>query len=200
MRVAVVDIGTNSTRLLVADVAADGGVTELDRRSTVTRLGQGVDASGVLAPEAMERVFATLGTYREAMDDLHVQGTTAVLTSAVRDAANGAAFTDRVREEFRLEAATLSGDEEAALSFLGATSARPCGRARADRRRRHRRRVHGVRGRRAGRRVVPRLHPGGRGAPRRAPPAHGPARPRGPRRARGRRPRALRRGRARGHA
>jgi exopolyphosphatase/guanosine-5'-triphosphate,3'-diphosphate pyrophosphatase len=59
------------------------------------------------------------------MDDLHVQGTTAVLTSAVRDAANGAAFTDRVREEFRLEAATLSGDEEAALSFLGATSARP---------------------------------------------------------------------------
>jgi exopolyphosphatase/guanosine-5'-triphosphate,3'-diphosphate pyrophosphatase len=125
MRVAVVDIGTNSTRLLVAEVAADGGVTELDRRSTVTRLGQGVDASGVLAPEAMERVFATLGTYREAMDVLAVEGTTAVLTSAVRDAANGASFTDRVREEFRLETATLSGDEEAALSFLGATSARP---------------------------------------------------------------------------
>ena len=125
MRVAVVDIGTNSTRLLVAEVAADGGVTELDRRTTVTRLGQGVDASGVLAPEAMDRVFATLGSYREAMDDLDVEGTTAVLTSAVRDAANGAAFTDRVRGEFRLEAATLSGDEEAALSFLGATSARP---------------------------------------------------------------------------
>ncbi|CAA9522423.1 MAG: Exopolyphosphatase [uncultured Solirubrobacteraceae bacterium] len=127
MRVAVVDIGTNSTRLLVADVAEDGEVTELDRRSTVTRLGQGVDASGVLAPEAMERVFTTLGTYRAAMDDLGVEGTTAVLTSAVRDAANGAQFTARVREDFRLEAATLSGDEEAGLSFLGATSARPAG-------------------------------------------------------------------------
>jgi exopolyphosphatase/guanosine-5'-triphosphate,3'-diphosphate pyrophosphatase len=125
MRVAVVDIGTNSTRLLVADVDEDGAVTELDRRSTVTRLGQGVDASGVLAPEAMERVFTTLGTYRAAMDDLEVEGTTAVLTSAVRDAANGGQFTARVREDFRLEAATLSGDEEAALSFLGATSARP---------------------------------------------------------------------------
>ena len=61
MRVAVVDIGTNSTRLLVADVADGGGVVELDRRTTVTRLGQGVDASGVLAPEAMERVYTTLG-------------------------------------------------------------------------------------------------------------------------------------------
>ncbi len=125
MRVAVVDIGTNSTRLLVADVADGGAVAELDRRSTVTRLGQGVDATGVLAPEAMERVFATLGAYREAMDEHAVEGTVAVLTSAVRDAANGAAFTERVRDEFRLEAATLSGDEEAALSFLGATSARP---------------------------------------------------------------------------
>jgi len=125
MRVAVVDIGTNSTRLLVADVGPDGAVTELDRRSTVTRLGQGVDASGVLAPEAMERVFATLAEYRAAMDALAVEGTTAVLTSAVRDAANGDAFSARVRDEFRFEAATLSGDEEAALSFLGATSARP---------------------------------------------------------------------------
>ena len=125
MRVAVVDIGTNSTRLLVADVASGGAVTELDRRTTVTRLGQGVDASGVLAPEAMERVFATLAGYREAMDGHDVEGTTAVLTSAVRDAANGEEFTARVRDDFGLEAATLSGDEEAALSFLGATSARP---------------------------------------------------------------------------
>jgi exopolyphosphatase/guanosine-5'-triphosphate,3'-diphosphate pyrophosphatase len=127
MRVAVVDIGTNSTRLLVADVEAGGAVAELDRRSTVTRLGQGVDATGVLAPEAMERVFATLATYREAMDALEVQATSAVLTSAVRDAGNGPAFTGEVRERFGLEAATLSGDEEAALSFLGATSERPAG-------------------------------------------------------------------------
>jgi exopolyphosphatase/guanosine-5'-triphosphate,3'-diphosphate pyrophosphatase len=127
MRVAVVDIGTNSTRLLVADVAADGAVEELDRRTTVTRLGQGVDSSGVLAPEAMERVFTTLTGYREAMDGLEVEATTAVLTSAVRDAGNGPAFAAEVRDRFGLEAATLSGDEEAALSFLGATSERPAG-------------------------------------------------------------------------
>lgn len=122
MRVGVVDIGTNSTRLLIADVAPDGAVAELDRRSTVTRLGQGVDATGVLADEAMERVFATLSGYREALDALGVEATTGVLTSAVRDAGNGAAFTDTVIERFGIEARTISGDEEAQLTFLGATS------------------------------------------------------------------------------
>jgi exopolyphosphatase/guanosine-5'-triphosphate,3'-diphosphate pyrophosphatase len=75
----------------------------------------------------MERVFTTLTGYREAMDALDVQATTAVLTSAVRDAGNGAEFTAEVRDRFGLEAATLSGDEEAALSYLGATSERPSG-------------------------------------------------------------------------
>jgi exopolyphosphatase/guanosine-5'-triphosphate,3'-diphosphate pyrophosphatase len=122
MRVGVVDIGTNSTRLLIADVAPDGTVTELDRRSTVTRLGQDVDRTGVLADEAMERVFTTLQGYREALDGLDVEATTGVLTSAVRDARNGAAFTDAVVERFGIEARTISGDEEAQLTYLGATS------------------------------------------------------------------------------
>ncbi len=124
MRVAVVDIGTNSTRLLVADVRGDGEVCELERQSTVTRLGQGVDASGALAPEAMERVFATLDRYRAMIDGHGASETTAVLTSAVRDASNGAEFAARVRDDFGLDARTLSGDEEAQLSFLGATSSR----------------------------------------------------------------------------
>lgn len=126
MRVAVVDIGSNSTRLLVADVDERGAVTELERRSTVTRLGQGVEASGVLAPEAMQRVFATLDEYR-ALIDAHDAGghTVAVLTSAVRDAENGDEFTATVRERYGLEADAIPGAEEARLSFLGATSERP---------------------------------------------------------------------------
>jgi exopolyphosphatase/guanosine-5'-triphosphate,3'-diphosphate pyrophosphatase len=125
MRVSVVDIGTNSTRLLVADVTPDGQVTELERRSTVTRLGQGVDTSGALAPEAMDRVFTTLAAYRELIDRHDAGGTTvAVLTSAVRDASNGVEFTTQVRGDFGLDARTISGDEEAQLTFLGATAAR----------------------------------------------------------------------------
>ncbi len=124
VHVAVVDIGTNSTRLLVADVRDDGGVDELVRRSEVTRLGEGVDATGTLSEEAMSRVFAVLDDYRLAIDEHGVQANLAVLTSAVRDAANGAQFTARVREEYGLDARTLSGDEEAALTFLGATSER----------------------------------------------------------------------------
>ncbi|MCW3017638.1 MAG: Ppx/GppA family phosphatase [Solirubrobacterales bacterium] len=125
MRVSVVDIGTNSTRLLIADITAEGDVTEVERLSTVTRLGQGVDAGGALAPEAMDRVFATLLRYR-ALIDRHDAGarTIAVLTSAVRDATNGAAFTARVHDDFGLDARTISGDEEAQLTFLGATSSR----------------------------------------------------------------------------
>jgi exopolyphosphatase/guanosine-5'-triphosphate,3'-diphosphate pyrophosphatase len=124
VRIGVVDIGSNSTRLLVADVAQDGALTELERRSTVTRLGQGVDASGALADEAMARVFSVLTGYGELLDAHGAQARTAVLTSAVRDAANGAAFTARVADEFGLEARTLAGEEEAQLSFLGATSER----------------------------------------------------------------------------
>jgi exopolyphosphatase/guanosine-5'-triphosphate,3'-diphosphate pyrophosphatase len=122
MRVGVVDIGTNSTRLLIADVQ-DGAITELDRRSEVTRLGQGVDTAGRLADEAMERVFATLSAYRDAMDraDVAADARVAVLTSAARDAANGVDFTQQVVDDFGLDARTITGDQEATLTFRGAT-------------------------------------------------------------------------------
>ncbi|MGI8623080.1 MAG: Ppx/GppA phosphatase family protein [Solirubrobacteraceae bacterium] len=123
MRVAVVDIGTNSTRLLVADVDGDG-VTQLDRRSIVTRLGEGLERSGELGEAPCARVFAVLDEYREAIEAHGAQVRTAVLTSAVRDAANGAAFREAVHSGYGLDADTLSGDEEARLTFLGATSGR----------------------------------------------------------------------------
>jgi exopolyphosphatase/guanosine-5'-triphosphate,3'-diphosphate pyrophosphatase len=125
MRVAVVDIGTNSTRLLVADVDDAGALTEVERRTAVTRLGQGVDRDGVLAEDAMQRVHATLADYRRRIDSRGAQRAVAVLTSAVRDAANGAEFAARVRDEHGLAARTIGGDEEARLTFLGATSSRP---------------------------------------------------------------------------
>ena len=124
MRVAVVDIGTNSTRLLIAQVEHGRVTEELERVSIVTRLGQGVDTTGSLAQEAMDRVFAVLDDYRARIDAHDVDATTAVLTSAVRDASNGAAFTAAVRERFGLDAQTIPGEEEAALTFLGATSER----------------------------------------------------------------------------
>ena len=124
MRVAVVDIGTNSTRLLVARVENQRVAEELARESIVTRLGQGVDATGALADEAMERVFAVLDRYTAEMRRLNVERNVAVLTSAVRDASNGDEFTRVVRERYGLDARTLSGDEEAALTYLGATDER----------------------------------------------------------------------------
>src|SRR3954451_4711356 len=126
MRVGVVDIGTNSTRLLIADVDP-AGVTVLDRESIVTRLGQGVDATGELASEAMERVFSTLAQYRERLDECATRRDVAVLTSAVRDASNGQAFFDEVKQRFRLDASVLPGEEEARLTFLGATAERDPG-------------------------------------------------------------------------
>ncbi len=128
MRTAVVDIGTNSTRLLVADVdQTTGAVRELHRESQVTRLGDRVDAGGRLSGEAIARVHATLASYRTTMDRLECGPNLAVLTSAVRDASNGAEFTAGVRAEFGLDARVLSGDEEAQLTFLGAMSSRDGG-------------------------------------------------------------------------
>jgi exopolyphosphatase/guanosine-5'-triphosphate,3'-diphosphate pyrophosphatase len=119
--VAVVDIGTNSTRLLVADVAA-GEVREIDRRSVVTRLGEDVDASGSLGEAPRERVFAVLDEYAAAIAGHGAEVRTAVMTSAVRDAANGPEFAAAVRARYGLDARTLTGDEEARLTFLGATA------------------------------------------------------------------------------
>jgi exopolyphosphatase / guanosine-5'-triphosphate,3'-diphosphate pyrophosphatase len=124
MRIGVVDIGTNSTRLFIADVSDTGAVSVLDRESIVTRLGQGVDATGRLAGEAMDRVRAALDGYRDRLDAHGTERDVAVLTSAVRDASNGAEFVAEVHERYRLDARQLPGEEEARLTFLGAVSER----------------------------------------------------------------------------
>jgi exopolyphosphatase / guanosine-5'-triphosphate,3'-diphosphate pyrophosphatase len=124
MHSAVVDIGTNSTRLLLAEVD-DGQVGEvLERRTEITRLGAGVDKDGRLSEEAMQRVYSVLDEYGKLIERHGADRAVAVLTSAVRDAANGEEFAGAVRERWGLEPYVLSGDEEARLTFLGATSER----------------------------------------------------------------------------
>jgi exopolyphosphatase / guanosine-5'-triphosphate,3'-diphosphate pyrophosphatase len=123
MRVAVVDIGTNSTRLLVAD-ADDGRISELERRSTVTRLGRGVDTSKQLAAEAIEEVCNTVADYIEIYEGLRPEVVIAVATSAVRDAENASAFIAELRERFALDARILDGAAEAQLTYRGATADR----------------------------------------------------------------------------
>ena len=122
--IAVVDLGTNSTRLLVARVGDGGVVEELERRSEVTRLGQGVDSSGRLADEAIERVFGVLDEYAAAIEEHEAAEVVAIATSAVRDSSNGDDFRAAMRDRYGFDARTISGDEEARLTFLGATSAR----------------------------------------------------------------------------
>jgi len=119
--VAVIDIGSNSTRLLVAEVR-DGRVHELDRRTHVTRLARGVDLSGGLASEAIESVCEVVGEYVAACEELEAGPMDAIATSAVRDASNGDAFIAELRERFALEARILGGEEEALLSYRGATA------------------------------------------------------------------------------
>jgi exopolyphosphatase/guanosine-5'-triphosphate,3'-diphosphate pyrophosphatase len=123
-RVAVIDVGTNSTRLLVADVV-DGRVSPLERRSTVTRLGRGVDLSGHLSGEAIEDVCAAVGEYVGVIEELGAETVDAIATSAVRDADNGSAFVAELRERFALSARVLGGEEEARSTYLGATSEAP---------------------------------------------------------------------------
>jgi exopolyphosphatase / guanosine-5'-triphosphate,3'-diphosphate pyrophosphatase len=125
-RVGVVDLGTNSTRLLVAEVQ-DGQVAELERRTVVTRLGEGVEATGRLSDAAVARVCEALAVYREVLDRLGADDVVAVATSAMRDAENGPGFRDEIRDRFGIDARTISGDEEARLTFLGATSGRQAG-------------------------------------------------------------------------
>jgi exopolyphosphatase / guanosine-5'-triphosphate,3'-diphosphate pyrophosphatase len=121
--VAVVDIGTNTTRLLVAE-REDGEIVELERRTIITRLGQGVDATGRLADEAMDRVAEAIAGYREVIDRLGADKVVAVATSAMRDAENGPAFRDYLSQKYGIDARTIPGDEEARLTFLGATAGR----------------------------------------------------------------------------
>jgi exopolyphosphatase/guanosine-5'-triphosphate,3'-diphosphate pyrophosphatase len=120
----VIDIGTNSTRLLVADVAG-GAVSQVERRSTVTRLGRGVDLSGHLSGEAIEDVCTAIGGYVGIIEELGAETVDAIATSAVRDADNGSAFVAELRERFALSARVLGGEEEARATYLGATSEAP---------------------------------------------------------------------------
>ncbi|MGX5656794.1 Ppx/GppA phosphatase family protein [Geodermatophilus nigrescens] len=121
-RVAAVDCGTNSIRLLVADVPPEGAHTDLLRRMEVVRLGQGVDATGRLAPEAIERTRVVLAEYAAQSRDLGATAVRMVATSATRDAANRADFEAMVRDTLGLPPDVVPGDEEARLSFLGATA------------------------------------------------------------------------------
>jgi len=119
-RVAVVDIGSNSTRLLIADVG-DERVDEVERQSRVTRLGRGVDLSGQLATEAIEAACEAIADYVSLCREQGVEKIEAIATSAVRDAANGEAFVAELRERFALTARVLDGEEEARLTYTGAT-------------------------------------------------------------------------------
>jgi exopolyphosphatase/guanosine-5'-triphosphate,3'-diphosphate pyrophosphatase len=123
-RIAVIDIGTNSTRLLVADVAGDR-VSEVERRSRVTRLGRGVDLAAQLSSEAIEAVCDAIADYRQICDEAGAHRIDAIATSAVRDASNGDAFIAELRERFALSARVLDGEHEARLTYTGATAGRP---------------------------------------------------------------------------
>jgi exopolyphosphatase/guanosine-5'-triphosphate,3'-diphosphate pyrophosphatase len=121
-RVAAIDCGTNSIRLLVADVPAEGAHTDLLRRMEVVRLGEGVDATGRLAPQAIERTRVALAEYAAAARDLRAVDVRMVATSATRDAVNRADFEDMVQATLGRLPDVVPGREEAELSFLGATA------------------------------------------------------------------------------
>lgn len=117
-RLAAVDLGTNATRLLVADVV-DGEVVDVVRRSRITRLGEGVDARRLLLPAPIARVRNVLSDYRRELEELGAERTLAVATSAVRDASNGEAFLGEIEWSYGFQTSLLSGDDEAALTLRG---------------------------------------------------------------------------------
>ncbi|MEU0371134.1 Ppx/GppA phosphatase family protein [Streptomyces sp. NPDC006283] len=122
-RVAAIDCGTNSIRLLIADVEpATGRLVDLDRRMTIVRLGQGVDRTGRLAPDALERTFAACREYAAAIKEHGVQRVRFVATSASRDAENRDEFVGGVLDILGVEPEVISGDQEAEFSFTGATN------------------------------------------------------------------------------
>jgi exopolyphosphatase/guanosine-5'-triphosphate,3'-diphosphate pyrophosphatase len=127
-RVAAIDCGTNSIRLLIADIERSNGtvqLTDVVREMRVVRLGQGVDATGELAPEALERTFAATADYARLIREHGAGAVRFVATSASRDARNRQAFVDGIRGVLGVEPEVISGDEEAALSFAGASSVLP---------------------------------------------------------------------------
>jgi exopolyphosphatase/guanosine-5'-triphosphate,3'-diphosphate pyrophosphatase len=122
-RVGVVDLGTNSTRLLIADVQ-NGAVRELERRLEITRLGEAVDERRQLLPQAIARVRNVLVDYRRAIENLDAERTLAFATSAVRDSENGEAFLGEIEWSYGFQTRLLSGDEEALLTFHGVSAGR----------------------------------------------------------------------------
>jgi exopolyphosphatase/guanosine-5'-triphosphate,3'-diphosphate pyrophosphatase len=124
MRVAVVDIGTNSTRLLLADVAGPQ-VEQIERRTTVTNMGRGVDHTGLICSDAIDDVCSVIADYKAHYEEMGAERVVAIATSAVRDAINGEAFIAELRERFGIHARLLTGEEEAHLTYLGATAQRP---------------------------------------------------------------------------
>jgi exopolyphosphatase / guanosine-5'-triphosphate,3'-diphosphate pyrophosphatase len=122
-RVAAIDCGTNSLRLLVADIyPAQGQLVDLHRRMEIVRLGQGVDATGRLAPEALARTFAVLTEYAGTISDSGADAVRMVATSATRDASNADEFAAGVRKILGIEPEVVTGAQEAYLSFSGATA------------------------------------------------------------------------------
>ena len=123
MRVAAIDCGTNSVRLLVADVDPTAGrLSDVDRRLEIVRLGQGVDATGRLAADALARTLRVLRAYQQIIEETSASAIRMVATSATRDAANAGEFVAGVRDILAIEPEVLSGEEEARLSFTGATA------------------------------------------------------------------------------
>lgn len=120
MRVAAIDIGTVTSRLLVADVDASG-TRQVARQSAITNLGEGVDASGELLPEAIDRTVAQVAEYRKVIDACAADCVVALATSASRDARNSGVFVSRLHE-VGVELSVIPGEREAALSFLGASN------------------------------------------------------------------------------
>jgi exopolyphosphatase/guanosine-5'-triphosphate,3'-diphosphate pyrophosphatase len=120
-RVAAIDCGTNSIRLLVADINGSR-LTDVDRRMEIVRLGQGVDRTGRLAPEALDRTMAALRRFADIVSSTGASAVRMVATSATRDAENSAEFVRRVKEILGVAPDVLTGDEEARLSFIGATA------------------------------------------------------------------------------
>ena len=123
-RVAAIDLGTNSTRLLVAD-ADDGRLKEVERLLAITRLGEGVDTSRGLAEPAVARVDAQVGRYIDRARELGAETVLAIATSAVRDAANGGEFLAGLKRRHGIRTMLLAGEDEARMTFRGVTSARP---------------------------------------------------------------------------
>ena len=121
-RLAALDVGTNSTRLLVADVADGAVVVELTREMVITRLGKGVDRSGRFDPAALARTLEVLAGYAETCRRLGVERRRLVATSATRDAADRQRFLDGVRDLLGVEAEVLTGRAEAAAAYRGATA------------------------------------------------------------------------------